>query len=340
MSRNTIVSQVGLALIAVGATSFIGCADVADDEITVYSARQEHLIKPIFEKFSEDTGISVRYVTDEAGPLMERLRAEGERTPADVLMTVDAGNLYQAATNDLLKPIESPQLGERIPEHLRDPEDRWFGLSVRARTIVYSPDRVDPDELNTYEGLADEKWQDRLCLRTSQKVYNQSLVAMLLHHLGEEDTTDVVEGWVANLATDPFSNDTSVIEAIEAGQCDVGIVNTYYLGRLLRDDPDYPVEVFWPNQDERGVHVNVSGAGVTRHASNPELAQELIEWLAGDEAQESFAALNLEYPAAEGVDLDPIVAEWGEFKEDTINVSEAGRLQREATMLMDRAGYR
>ena len=330
---------VGSAAIAalVAAT---GCA-TDDETLTVYSARQEHLIEPIFEQFTEETGTEVRYVTDDAGPLMERLDAEGERTPADVLMTVDAGNLYQAAERGLLAPLDSETLHERIPEHLRDPEGRWFGLSVRARTIVYSPDRVDPEaELSTYEALAEDHWEDRLCLRTSQKVYNQSLVAMMLHRLGEEETTRVVEGWVDNLATSPFSNDTSVIEAIEAGQCDAGIVNTYYLGRVLRDDPDFPVDIFWPNQEEDGVHVNVSGAGVTQHASQPEAARELIEWLATDQAQEQFAALNLEYPAVEGVDLDPIVAEWGEFKPDTINVSEAGRLQREATMLMDRAGYR
>ncbi len=335
MSRRTPIIIAALA----GAVAITGC-DTGDDELTVYSARQDHLIKPILERFMEETGTPVRFVTDDAGPLMERLKAEGERTPADMLLTVDAGNLHQATENDLLAEVDSETLRERIPEHLRDPEDRWFGLSVRARPIMYSPERVDPEELDTYAGLADEKWEGRLCVRTSQQVYNQSLVAMLLHHHGEEETTRIVEGWVDNLATSPFSNDTSVLEAIEAGQCDVGITNTYYLGRLLRDDPDFPVEVFWPDQDGHGAHVNVSGAGITRHASNPEAARELLEWLASDSAQEQFAALNLEYPAVEGVEWDPIVQEWGEFKPDTINVSEAGRLQRQATMLMDRAGYR
>ncbi|ABM61963.1 Fe(3+) ABC transporter substrate-binding protein [Halorhodospira halophila] len=329
---------VATALIA-GAVLITGC-DTGDDELTVYSARQDHLISPILERFTEETGISVRFVTDDAGPLMERLKAEGERTPADILLTVDAGNLHQATENDLLARLDSSELRGRIPEHLRDPDDRWFGLSVRARTIMYSPERVDPEELDSYANLADEKWEGRLCLRTSQQVYNQSLVAMMLHHEGEEETARIVEGWVDNLATSPFSNDTAVLEAIEAGQCDVGITNTYYLGRVLRDNPDFPVEVFWADQDGHGTHVNVSGAGITQHASNPEKAQKLLEWLASDDAQEQFAAINLEYPAVEGVDLDPIVANWGEFEPDTINVSEAGRLQREATMLMDRAGYR
>lgn len=316
------------------------CGSATDEELTVYSARQDHLIEPIFERFTDETGIRVRYVTDNAGPLMERLRAEGERTPADLLLTVDAGNLYQAADADLLQPFDSELLRTRIPEHLRDPEDRWFGFSVRARPILYHPDRVDPAELGRYEDLADADWAGRLCLRTSQKVYNQSLVAMMISHDGEEQTRAVVEGWVDNLATSPFSSDTAVIEAIEAGQCDVGIANTYYLGRLLRDDPDYPVKIFWPNQGDRGTHVNISGAGITRYSDNPEAAQALLEWLASDGAQELFAGLNLEYPAVEGVPPDEIVQAWGEFEADTINVSEAGRLQRQAAMLMDRAGYR
>lgn len=327
------------AILIVCASAVAACGS-ADEELTVYSARQEHLIEPIFERFTEETGIPVRYVTDNAGPLMERLRAEGERTPADVLLTVDAGNLYQAAEADLLRPFDSELLKRRIPEHLRDPEGRWYGLSVRARPVMYHPERVDTEELDTYEGLADAKWKGRLCLRTSQKVYNQSLVAMMIAHHGQQRTAEVVEGWVENLATSPFSSDTAVIEAIEAGQCDVGVVNTYYLGRLLRDNAEYPVRIFWPNQEERGAHVNVSGAGITRHAANVEQAQALLEWLASDAAQELFAAVNLEYPAVEDVPPHDIVAGWGEFRADTINVSEAGRLQRDAAMLMDRAGYR
>ena len=223
-----------------------------DDQITVYSARQEHLIKPLFDRFTEETGIRVRYVTDNAGPLLARLKAEGRNTPADMLMTVDAGNLWQAAEEGVLNSVDSETLRSNIPGYLRDPDGQWFGLSVRARTIIYSTERVDPDELSTYEALAEPEWEGRLCLRTSRKVYNQSLVAMMIARHGEEKTQEIVEGWVDNLAASPFSNDTSVMQAIEAGQCDVGIVNTYYFGRLQKDDPDIPLALHWANQDEDG----------------------------------------------------------------------------------------
>lgn len=317
---------------------------VAADEVVVYSARNEHLIQPLFERFTEQTGTQVKYITGKEGPLLQRLRSEGNGTPADVLLTVDAGNLWAAADADLLQSINSTTLADNIPANLRDPENRWFGLSVRARTIVYNTDKVDPANLSGYAGLADEQWKGRLCLRTSKKVYNQSLVAMFIAELGEERTGEIVRGWVDNLAAAPFSSDTEVLKAIATGQCEVGIVNTYYLGRMLRDEPELPLTIFWPDQPGKGtgsgVHVNVSGAGVTRHAPNPELGQQLIEWLSTPEAQELFAGLNLEYPANPAVDVHPLVAAWGDFKPNPINVSNAGRLQAQAVMLMDRAGYR
>jgi len=312
----------------------------ADDEVIVYSARKEHLIKPLFDAYTQKTGVAIRYITDNEGALLARLKAEGANTPADMLMTVDAGNLWQAANEGVLASTASKVLEANIPEHLRDPENRWFGLSIRARTIVYSTDRVDPGELSTYEALADEKWRGRVCLRTSKKVYNQSLVAMMIARLGEPRTEKVVEGWVKNLATPPFSNDTKLMEAIAAGQCDVGIVNTYYFGRLQKKQPGIKLALFWPNQQDGGVHVNVSGAGITKHAKHPDAATALLEWLSTAEAQEMFAGLNMEYPANPAVEPDPIVAAWGGFKEDTINVSKAGQLQSTAVMLMDRAGYR
>jgi iron(III) transport system substrate-binding protein len=312
----------------------------AADEVVVYSARKEHLIKPLFDAYREKTGTEIRYITDDAGALLARLAAEGANTPADMLVTVDAGNLWQAALQGVLAPLSSDTLEANIPARLRDPEDRWFGLSVRARTIVYSTERVQPGELDTYEGLADPKWKGRLCLRTSKKVYNQSLVATMIDRLGEAETERVVRGWVDNLATAPFSNDTKAMEAVAAGQCDVTIVNTYYFGNLKQQNPDIPLALFWPNQDGSGVHVNVSGAGVTRHAKHPEQARALIEWLSGPEAQGIFASLNMEYPANPAIAPDPIVAAWGDFKADPVNVSVAGELQAQAVMLMDRAGYR
>lgn len=312
----------------------------AQDEIVVYSSRNEHLIKPLFDAYTAQTGIPVRYVTDQGGPLLARLKAEGPRTRADMLITVDAGNLWQAANEGLLAPVDSEALRTTIPAHLRDAEDRWFGLSVRARTIVYSSERVDPARLSTYEALADPEWRGRLCLRSSRSVYNQSMVAMLIARLGEARAEQVVRGWVANLVAPPYSDDTSVMRAIEAGQCDVGIVNSYYFGRLEQDNPQIPLALFWPNQADSGVHVNISGAGITRHARNPARALALLEWLAAPEAQALFAGLNHEYPVNPAVPPTAQVKAWGDFRQDERNVAEAGRLQARAVMLMDRAGYR
>ena len=317
-----------------------GTAIEVTGPVIVYSSRQEHLIKPLFDLFTEQTGIEVQYQTGEDGPLIARLQAEGEQTFADILYTVDAGNLWAAAEKGLLGSINSPVLEANIPSHLQDPQNRWFGLSVRARTIAYSTERVDPAELSTYEALAAPAWKDRLCLRTSRKVYNMSLVATMIERLGEEETQRVVEGWVDNLATRVFSSDLLLLEAIAAGQCDVGIVNTYYLGQLQAEQPDVPVALHWANQDSSGVHVNISGAGVTTHAKNREGAIRLIEWLSTQEPQYLFSELNLEYPANPEVEPVAIVAEWGKPLQDTLNVETAGRLQADAVMLMDRANYR
>lgn len=321
------------------ATIVGGCAR-SDEALVVYSSRNEELIKPVFDLYTEKTGIPVNYVTDDAGPLVERLRAEGSNTPADVLLTVDAGNLWYAAEQDILQALDSPALEQNIPLHLRDEQGRWFGLSLRARTIVYSTQRVDPDDLSTYASLAGENWRGRLCLRTSRKVYNQSLVAMLIAQNGEQRTEEIVKGWVSNLATDVFSNDTSLMQAIVAGQCDVGIVNTYYFGRLQEKDPDIPLALFWPDQQGQGVHVNVSGAGVTRHAPHPERAAAFLEWLSTEEPQRIFAERNHEYPANPAVAPDPLVAAWGTFRASETPLSQAGKLQSAAVKLMDRAGYR
>jgi iron(III) transport system substrate-binding protein len=327
----------GVLALALGVS---GCGSRESSEFVVYSARNEQLIKPIFERYSAETGEKIRFVTDDAGPLIERLNAEGANSQADVLMTVDAGELWHAAERGLLRPIRSEVLNQNIPESLRDPEGRWYGFSVRARTIVYSTERVKPEELSDYAALADERWKGRLCLRTSKKVYNQSLVAMLIAEHGEARTEEIVRGWVANLATEPFSNDTLLMQAIVAGQCDVGLVNTYYYGRLMRDQPDLPLKLFWAGQEGSGVHVNISGAGVTAHAPRAEQAQKFLEWLSQPEAQSLFASLNLEYPASPSIEPDPIVKAWGEFKRSPMNVAQAGELQATAVRLMDRAGYR
>lgn len=308
--------------------------------VVVYSARAEQLIKPIFDAYTAATGVPVRYTTDSEQPLIQKLIAEGATTSADVLLTVDAGNLWYAAEEGVLQPVQSEILERNIPGHLQDPENQWFAMSVRARTIVYDTRTVDAAELTDYAGLADAKWRGRLCLRTSAKVYNQSLVAMLIAQFGEQRAEDIVRGWVANLATDVFPNDTKLIEAIVAGQCEVGIVNTYYFGRLQKQDPSIPVAIFWPTAESGGVHVNVSGAGVTRHAPNPDGALALLEWMSQEQAQQLLGGENFEYPANPAVAPDPLVAAWGPFTASSMNVAQAGTNQAQAVRLMDRAGYR
>lgn len=310
------------------------------DTVTVYSARNEQLLKPLLDRYSKETGTEIKLLTANEGALLARLKAEAESTPADVLITVDAGNLWLAAQQGQLRPLNSAVLQKNIPAHLRDPGNQWFGLSVRARTIVYNKAAVKPAELSTYEDLASAKWKGRLCLRTSKKVYNQSLVAMMISELGEQKTEAIVRGWVANLKTDPFPDDTSLLKAIAAGQCDVGIVNTYYLGRLLVKEPEFPVGLFWANQNGSGTHVNVSGAGITKHAKNPAGAQKLIEYLSMEAAQSFYVDEDLEFPANPKVQPNSIIKNWGPFKPNLLNVAKAGELQVTATRLMDRAGYK
>lgn len=314
------------------------------EEVVVYTARNEQLVKPLFDAYTKETGVQVKFATDKEGPLMARLKAEGRNTPADLFMTVDAGNLWQAAQEDLLKPVNSKVLAANIPAHLRDPANKWFGLSVRARTLVYNRNKVKPGELTSYEDLASPQWKGRLCLRTSKKVYNQSLVGMMMSEHGEAKTEQIVRGWVANLATAPFPDDTLAMEAVAAGLCDVTMVNTYYFGRLIEKKPDLPLAIFWPNQKltnaAAGVHVNISGAGLTRYAKHEAAAIKLLEWLSSETAQNLYADVNLEYPANPKVKADATVAAWGTFKPNLINVAQAGALQAKAVMLMDRAGFK
>lgn len=326
-----------LVVLSLALSAFTSVAQAK--ELVVYSSRQDHLIKPVFEMYTEKTGVKINFITDREAPLMARLRAEGANTPADMFMTVDAGNLWQAEEQGLFQPVQSEVIEGNIPQHLRSSNNMWTGLSLRARTIAYSTERVKPEELSTYEALADEQWKGRVCLRTSKKVYNQSLVATMLESIGEEKTTEVIQGWLANLATPVFADDTALLQAIDAGQCDVGIVNSYYFGRLHNAQPDVKVKLFWPNQEDRGVHVNISGAGVTRHAKHPEEAIRLLEWMTTEEAQRIFADVNMEFPANQALEPSAEVAAWGDFKADNVNIEVAGRRQPEAIMLMDRLGW-
>ena len=309
-------------------------------ELTVYTSRQPQLIEPIVEQFTNETGIKVNLLSGNAQELMERIDIEGEDSPADIFMTVDAGVLWQAAERDILAKIDSEILNENIPAHLRDSKNEWFGLSKRARTIVFSSDQFKDNDFSTYEDLADPKWKGKLCLRTSKKVYNRSLIASMIDAYGFDKSKEVVSGWVSNLATEVFSNDTNALKAVSSGQCGVTIVNTYYLARLL-DDPEYNnLSLFWANQSDRGVHVNISGAGVVKTSKNKKNAVLFLEYLSSSRAQDFYASANKEYPVLIGAKIDESIENWGSFSEHTINVSKLGSLQKEAVFLAQEVGYK
>ena len=326
-------------LTALALTLIASTTAQAADEVVVYSSRIDELIKPVFDAYTQKTGVKVKFITDKEAPLMQRIKAEGQNATADLLLTVDAGNLWQAEQMGILQPFTSKVIDANIPAQYRASSHAWTGLSLRARTIAYSTDRVKPAELTTYEALADKQWEGRLCLRTAKKVYNQSLTATLIETHGAEKTEELIKGWVNNLSTDVFSDDVAVLQAINAGQCDVGIVNTYYYGRLHKQDPKLAVKLFWPNQGDRGVHVNLSGIGLTKYAPHPEAAKALVEWMTTPEAQKIFADVNQEFPANPAVEPSAEVASWGKFKADTLPVEVAGKRQAEAIRLMDRAGW-
>jgi len=314
------------------------CTSGGEDVVRVYSGRHYDL-EAAFLQFSEETGISVEFLTGTDSELRERIEAEGDETQADVYLTVDAGNLAVAADAGLFQPLDSPTLTEAIPDNLRDPGNRWFGLTVRARTIFYNPSLLPPGDVPlTYEELSEPSWAGRLCLRNSSNVYTQSLVASLIVHHGEDEARRIVQGWADNAQI--MANDVLILEAIDAGQCEVGIANHYYLARLLDEGRDLDVELAWANQDGFGTHINISGGGVTRHADDPDLAQRLLEWLATD-GQSPFVDGNHEYPANTSVSPEPLIAErFGtDFVRDPLNAAEFGALNPAAVRLMDEVGY-
>ena len=328
---------------AVTAVLLSGCGIVAADEqdvVRVYSGRHYDL-EQAFQDFARETGISVEFLFGGDAELRERIKAEGEDTPGDVFMTVDAGNLWRAAQEGLLTPLRSPVLERAVPEGLRDPQGRWFGLSMRVRTVMYNPQRVDPavfPATETYASLADPRWKGRLCMRNATNSYQQSLVASLIEHFGYDRALQIVSGWVAN-GVQIINSDVRILETIDSGGCDVGIANHYYLARLLEEQPDISVKPFWANQGGRGVHVNISGAGVLRNSDNPELAQRLIEWLA-TKGQHSFVDDNHEFPVNPEVQPEPLIAGFGDFRYEPINAEAYGARNADAVRLMAEAGYR
>lgn len=315
-------------------------------EVNVYTHRHYAADQQLFKQFEENTGIKVNVINANADELIQKMKIEGEQSPADVLITVDAGRLTRAKDQELLQSINSDILNNTIASHLKDPDNQWFGLTKRARIVVYAPERVDSTELSTYEDLATDKWEDRILIRSSENIYNQSLLASMIANNGEEAAKEWAEGMVENMAREPKGNDRDQVKAVVAGEGDIAIVNTYYIGNLLNsENPEEvkageSVKIFFPNQEGRGTHINVSGAGVARNAPNKENAIKFIEFLVSKEAQEVFANSNYEYPVNEEVEPAPLLQSWGEFKEDRLNLSKLGENNKEAVLTFDEAGWK
>lgn len=317
----------------------------AAGEVNIYSARHYPADEQLFTLFTERTGIAVNQIKGTGAELMERIKLEGEQSPCDLFVTVDAGNLWRAQEKGIYQPISSPELESHIPANLREPTGLWFSFAKRARVIVYDTTRVKAGEISTYEDLASEKWNKRILIRSSSNIYNQSLVASIIHNNGAEAAQKWCNGIVANMARPPKGGDTDQINALIAGEGDIAVSNSYYFARMLSGDDDglkqklAPLKVFFPNQNDRGTHVNVSGAGVAAHAPNKENAIKFLEFMISPEAQTIFAGANFEYPVRDGAEQAPVIASWGKFKEDSINVVELGRNNAEAVKIMDRAGW-
>ena len=346
IERQSLLNNIGF--IALTSSLLMSTSLEAKGELNIYSARKESLIAPVLDTFSEENDVVVNLITGSADALLSRLRAEGSASPADIFITVDAGRLHRAKSAGVLQSIQSDVLDANIPSHLRDVDDKWFGLSQRARVIFYNPKKVSATDLSTYEDLSDSKWKGRICVRSSGNIYNQSLVASMLEVNGREETQAWIKGLVSNLARPPFGGDVDLLKAVSAGVCDVTLANTYYFGRLGQSTNEDDrkvygnVKPFWPNQakGDRGAHVNVSGAGVTASATNIENAKLLIEFLTNHESQEWYAHVNNEYPVVEGASAPEMLEPFGEFRADTISLSQLGVNNREAVELMDIGGWK
>jgi iron(III) transport system substrate-binding protein len=317
------------------------------DTVNIYTTRQEVLIQPVLDAYREATGAEVNVIFIKEG-LVERLKSEGANSPADVILTADVGYILEADEAGLLQSVDSDILEAAIPTPYRASDGNWYGFSLRARPIMYSKDRVDPSELSTYEELSDPKWKGRICVRSSSNVYNQSLVSSMIIADGAEATEEWAKGFVANFARDPDGGDRDQIMAVAAGECDIAIANTYYLGGMLTstDNPEQKaaaeqIAVFWPNQGDRGVHVNITGGGIAAHAPHKEAAVRFLEFLTTEQAQRLFADVVNEYPIVVGLAPNETVASFGAFTADPIALEElGGDVRVEAIEIMDRAGWK
>lgn len=317
-----------------------------EQEVNIYTHRHYKPDQELFAQFEKETGIKVNVVNASADELIQKMSLEGEQSPADVLITVDAGRLVRAKNNGLLQSVKSEFLEETIPSHLKDTDNQWFALTKRARVVVYNPDNVKAEDLSTYEALTDNKWKNKILIRSSSNIYNQSLMASIIANSDEATAVKWAEGIVANMARSPKGNDRDQIKAVVAGEGDLAVVNTYYIGKLLNSKnadevkAGEGIKVFFPNQEGRGTHVNVSGAGVAKYAPNKVNAIKFIEFLASEKAQKVFAKANYEYPVNTKVMPSELLQSWGSFKEDTLSLSKLGENNKKAVLAFDAASWK
>lgn len=340
------MKKLTLVLFAIVATIALSCQSGSEgDTVNVYTHRHYAVDQEIFALFTEETGIRVNVINASADELIQRMETEGENSPADLLITVDAGRLNRAHDKGLLQAFASDQLTALVPAQYRHPDGFWYGMTTRARIIAYAKDRVNPDEIQDYADLADPKWKGRVLVRSSDNVYNQSLLASIIAAEGEAEATAWANGVVANLAREPKGSDRDQVKAIAGGEGDLTIVNTYYIGQLLNSDNEEErkageaVGIIFPNQSNRGTHVNVSGFGVAKHAKNKENAIKLAEFLLSEPVQQKLALANYEYPLNPNVEMADLLAQWGAFKRDSINLSLLGDFNEKAIKVFDAAGW-
>lgn len=323
----------------------LGSCSSDTEEVNIYSSRHYDTDLELFEQFTNDTGIEINLIEGSSDELIERILNEGVNSPADVVITVDAGRLWRAQAAGILQPHNSEFLESEIPEELQEVEDHWVGLSQRVRAIIFNKETVDESELAGYLELEDEKWRDRICIRSSNNIYNQSLVASLIETYGESRTEEWAVSLVSNFARDPQGGDTDQIRAVAAGLCDVAVANHYYLARLMQSDDEEDrevanaVQIYFPSEEFGGAHVNISGAGIAANSPNRDNAVRFVEYLATDEAQELYAVGNNEFPITD-IELPEALESMGDFESDAVNVTSYGVNNPLAIRLMDRVGWK
>lgn len=334
--RSVITSALSIAI------AIFAIPAMAQEEVNVYSYRQAFLVEPLFQGFTDETGIKVNVVFAKKG-LAERLQREGANSPADLIFTVDIGRLNEVVEKDLVQPVDSNVLSENIPAQYRDPSNLWFGLTTRTRSVYASKERVDLADIQRYEDLADPKWKGKICTRSGKHPYNLALIASMIAHHGEAEAEAWLRGVKANLARKPQGNDRAQVKAIYEGECDLSLGNNYYLGNMLQDADQIKwaeaVNITFPNSNDRGTHVNISGMALTKSAPNKGNAIKLMEYLTGNTAQTIYAEENFEYPVNPSVQPSQLVASWGSFKSDELPLSKIANLRKAAAQMVDKVGF-